>query len=259
MLKGDSKIHIAGISSIIVVVLSSFWLFGLADNVFNFNSPVQENKEGFWNLIIKQNEKETLVEAIEDEREQNKKKVLEQDISNNEPSQSTKEIKESAIVSTESQSEAEDDEYGPQIKKTKAELLQERIELLEKKSFELSGSGTGWEGSPHLSKYTIIELELEPIVATELAEFRIKSGKLVIDGAKIDLEGKARIKDDNFIIEIEQNDAMDPYLIMTAKFGDSIVDDKDRKIQLVFEDQLLYLIKDETTPIHLDLETILSY
>ncbi len=259
MLRRDSKIHLAGISSIIVTIVASFWGFGLADKVFDFDSLVQEIKEGIRDPEIKQNKEEILVEHTEDESEQIEEIALEQDVTSEESLHPTKEMNaEPEIVSSESEFETEYDNYNQENKRTKAKLLQERIELLEERLFELSGSGTGWEGARHLSKFTTIKLKLEPIAGTELTEFRIMSGMLSYGGIGISLEeGKVSIEQNIFLIEIEHDEATDPYLTMTAKIIGSILDDN--KIELDFEDQLLYLVKEDKTPIHLDLKTTLTF
>ena len=241
--------------------MASFWGFGLADKVFDFDLFVQEIKEGIRDSEIKQDGEEILVEHTEDESEQIGEKVLEQDVTSEESLHPTKEMNaEPEIVSSQSEFETEDDRYNQINKRTKAKLLRERIKMLEERLFELSGSGTGWEGSRHLSKYTTIDLELEPIVGTKLTEFRIISGRLIYDSIGIQLEeGKVSIEQNIFLIEIEHDEAMDPYLTMTAKISGSILDDDDNKIKLDFEDQLLYLVKDDKTPIHLDLKTTLTF
>ena len=249
----DSKIHLCGIGAIIIAVVGSFWLFGLADQVFSFNSAMGENNDGFWNFFIIQEEKQTIAEPIEE-------KTLEQNISNDESTPPTEELKKEPTISPPKSTVIVYDDNPREIRETRAELLQQRLEALEESTFQLSGSGKAWEGGPQLSEYAKINLELEPIAGTDLTEFKIKSGKITIGTVAFSLnQGTVKIQGNSFIVHTEQIKPMDPYLNMTATFDGSIIDDKDEKIELHFENELLYLMKDDTTPIHLDLETILSY
>lgn len=249
----DSKIHLCGIGAIIIAVVGSFWLFGLADQVFSFNSAMGENNDGVWNFFIIQEEKQTISEPIGE-------KTFEQNISNDESTPPAKELKkEPTILPPEPTSVIVYDDPR-EAREIQAELLQQRLEALEESPFQLSGSGKSWEGGRQLSEYAKINLELEPIAGTGLTEFKINSGKITIGTSVFSLkQGTVKIQGNSFIVNTEQVKPMDPYLSMTANFDGSIIDDKDKKIQLYFENQLLYLMKDDTTPIHLDLETILSY
>lgn len=250
----DSKIHLCGIGAIIIAVVGSFWLFGLADQVFSFNSAMGENNDGVWNFFIIQEEKQTIAEPIEE-------KTLEQNISNDESPSPAEELKKEPTTSPpKSTSVIVYDENPRETKEIQAELLQQRLEALEESTFQLSGSGTAWEGGPQLSVYAKIKLELEPIAGTGLTEFKINSGKITIGTSVLSLkQGTVKIQGNSFIVHTEQVKSMDPYLNMTATFDGSIIDDKDEKIELHFENELLYLMEDDLTPIHLDLETILSY
>ena len=253
-MKQDSKIHICGICAIIIAVVAGFWLFGLADQVFSFNSAVGENNDSVSDNYDKQNEEETL-QPIQVKGEQIK--MMEQG-SDEESSQPKKELKnEPAISSSESSFMALYDEE-PDVIEIETKLLQERVETLEESSFQLSGSGISWEGARHVSEYFEIKLELEPIAGTDLTEFKINSAKIKLGTLIVKLnQGTAKIQGNNFIIHTEQVQSMDLYLNMTGSFDGSIINDE--KIQVHFKDQPLYLMTGDITPLYLDLETILSY
>jgi hypothetical protein len=251
-LKPDSKIHLAGISAIIITVVVSFWGFGLADKVFEFDSVVQEMKEGIRNSEIKQIEEEILVEDTEDQSQQIEEQTVEQDVIFEGTISSTKE------TNTESEFETGYYQNEQDNEREKALLLEDKIESLEENLFQLSGSGTGWEGTRSNSVRVMLELKLEPINETDLTEFKIMDGKLSFPEVTFYLEGgKAKIEKNNFLIENKHDEATDPYLNITGKISGSVLDDD--TITVNFVDQMLYLVEGDKTPINLDLKTTLSH
>jgi len=260
--KGDSKVDVFGIAAIIVATFASLWLFGLADNVFNFIIEVT-NEYQFTNysptplvsnLIPAKNEiPDELPQLVEQEK-------INEDIVNlpkeQEEIKSEQIPKEILIPSS-----VPVKEKPIHISKiSEEEKIKQRIAFLENQKFTLVGYGIAWEGAPHVSTPTTLSLKLKPIANTELTKFAITEGSIKIKNSGINLNsGNVIIDGDKISIFIEQKKPSDPYVEMTGTMPKSIIDELDQTIEIKFENELLYLFKDDKTPYHLVIESVLKY
>lgn len=134
----------------------------------------------------------------------------------------------------------------------------EKTERLEEKTFVIFGDGSAYEGAPQLSESAKLNLKIKPVSGTELSEFTIEHGQLNVGGYVFLIEGgKVGLEKDAISIDIERDDHRDPYLNMKGTTHGSLLEDQ--SIAIVFENQLLGLMKADPTPIHLSLKLTMEY
>lgn len=242
-----------GILAITVSIVASVWVFRFADDVFSTfhistdatsagsfyqKSPVIKESQSTENVIQENISEHTQSEVIKPDPQ-----IVDTKIETPEPVDITPKI---SISNTEDK-----------IKKSPEKLLQEKIQRLEKQSYVLSGDGSGYEGAAYLAKFAEMDLEIRPVLDTNLSEFSITHGTLEIGGLTFVIKGGSVTLDENSIyIDIEHNDHRDPYLNMKGKISGSIFDEK--PLLATFENQKLGLMKQDPTPLHLSLELKLS-
>ena len=239
----SSRIDRFGILAIVIAVISSVWLFGLADDVFSaFQVEYADN------LFQKHSENTKKSETIDEIIQENTVLVSPQPVLNkHELSEVTEKIISSEPVTTAPKKQI------MKVEQNAKESLRDKIKRLEQQAFVLSGDGSGYEGAAHLSKSAKMNLYLDPVLGTELGEFNIRHGTLNVGGHTFVIGGGQVILESNTIsVNIEHDDHRDPYLNMVGTINSSILDDK--TLVVVFENQLLKLTKDDQTPIHLSLD-----
>lgn len=238
-----------GLLSIVIGIVSSVWVFGFADDVF---SAFQSGSDEISDVLFYENSLEQRESSIvEDVLQENIASPPSQPVSS-EPTSSNSEKKPESIQSIPEESIIQHVEK--EIKQVKPKVsLEKKIKQLEKKTFILSGDGSGYEGAAHLSEHARLNFELNPVSGKKLDEFNIKRGTLNVGGHTFVIGGGSVILDKGIIsVSIEHDDHRDPYLDMTGTVHGSIINDEDLAIS--FDNQLLRLTKEDPTPLHLSLE-----
>ena len=232
-----------GILAIVIGIVSSMWLFGLADNVVSTLQTEFDDE-----LFQKHIENTKKPQIIDDIIQENTISVSPQPVLNKPVLSEAKEkiISSELVITTPKE----------QIIKTEQntkEFLRDKINQLEQQAFTLSGEGSSYEGAVQLSKFAKMNLYLNPVLGTKLSEFEIRRGTLNVGDHTFVIKGGQVLLEANTItVNIEHDDHRDPYLNMVGTVNGSILDDK--TLFVVFENQLLGLTKEDQTPIHLSLE-----
>lgn len=138
---------------------------------------------------------------------------------------------------------------------TEKEKMQERIQLLETREFFLKADGTARDPLQDVK----MKLTLKPIEETQLSKFDIIDGLLIIGIRGIGMEGGlVEIKGNEINIMIEHDNIYDPYIDMTGTIDEPILQDQNNEQNVSFVRQMLYSMKDDTTPLKINLEGTLA-
>ncbi|MCV0401368.1 MAG: hypothetical protein K5777_05260 [Nitrosopumilus sp.] len=233
-----------GILAVVVGIVSSMWLFGLADDVYSaFQIEFDRLDDDLFQKNAENTKKIQIIDDVIQKNTESPRPVL------NKPALS--EAKEN-IISSEPVTTAPKKAMVKTEQNAK-ESLSDKIKRLEQQSFTLSGDGSGYEGAAHLSEFASMHLYLNPVLGTELGEFDIRRGTLNVGGYTFVIGGgQVILESNNISVNIERDDHRDPYLNMVGTISGSILDEK--TLVAIFENQSLGLTNADQTPINLSLE-----
>lgn len=238
LMNRDKKFHIVCVSSIVVITVAGFWLFGLADKVF-MGGIFEINEEiDFTTVPPTKNDKENSPASTVQKEQPTIEALLVE--------------REQEIIS--------DDVFipEPEVEEEEEDEIKSRIRLLEKREFSLIGSGTAYEVSPQVSYDFGMSLTLKPIEGTKLTKFDVINGRIHLAEVGFQLEaGLAEISGTDITIIFERGRLPPPYN-MTGTIDEPILQDYDDEQKVSFAKQLLYLSQEDTTPYHISLEGTLS-
>ena len=129
------------------------------------------------------------------------------------------------------------------------------LELLEKREFQLSLSGTYYAGSPSASKPIYLEMKIHPISGSNLENFEVIEAKMTFDNSRISVENSVSIKGNDVLMTFT-SDAVGSFVIK-GTLDEPILSDKNNKQTIVIQNQLFYLAQKDV-PYHIDMAGTLS-
>ena len=243
-----------GILAIVVSVVAGIFVFGFSDDIFSgFAQATVDSSvnEDWYDQNNNDVEKHPNIPNNDDVTVTEKPIApITKDTEQPEPEKEPVLSKANSSIDTDTIEERKD---SRPITTNQIESEDEKTERLEEKIFVISGEGSVYEGAPHLSEYAKMKLEVKPVSGTELSEFIIENGQLNVGGHIFIIEGgKVVLEEDAISIDIEHDDHRDPYLNMKGTTRGSLL--KDQSISIVFENQLLGLMKEDRSPLHLSLK-----
>ena len=130
------------------------------------------------------------------------------------------------------------------------------LELLGKKEFQLSLSGTYYAGSPSASKPAYLEMKIHPILGSNLENFEVIEAKMTFDNSRISVENSSIAIKGNDVLMTFTSDAVGSFVIK-GTLDDPILSDKNNKQTLLIQNQLFYLAQKDV-PYHIDMTGTLS-
>lgn len=131
-----------------------------------------------------------------------------------------------------------------------------RLELLEKREFQLNLSGTYYAGSPSSSKPAHLEIKIRPIPNENLENFEITEAKMAFDNSRISIENPSITIKGNNVLMTFMSDAVGSFVVK-GTLDEPILLDKNNKQALVIQNQLFYLAQKDI-PYHIDMIGTLS-
>jgi len=130
------------------------------------------------------------------------------------------------------------------------------LELLEKKEFQLTLSGTYHAGSPNAAKSAYIAMKIRPVSGSGLENFKVTEAKMTLDNSRISVKNPSvSIKGSN-VLMIFTSDTVGSFVIK-GMLDEPVLSDKNNKQTLVIQNQLFYLTQ-KNVPYHLDMTGTLS-
>ena len=218
-----------------ITIISGIWIFGFDDELFGVvnamkntstdyshdtTENVSEQQEVISDTIISKGEETTIMQNT---------------------------VKENLTDSTKAKTSYTAADHSNPKPPTNEEL----IRRLEKKDFELAGSGIGFQGGPSNAKNSSINLALTPVIDSKLTKFTIKSGSVNYGDSIIHMEdGTLEISGDKVTISLTQDDYLDSIGTFVGTLSGSLLTSRHQTNSVHFENQLLYLEKGARAPIH---------
>jgi hypothetical protein len=130
------------------------------------------------------------------------------------------------------------------------------LELLEKKEFKLSLSGTYYAGSPSASKPAFLDVAVRPISGSNLENFEVIEAKLAFDSLRVSLRNPSVVIKGTEVTMTFTSDAVGAFVVR-GTLDDPILSDKNSRQALVIQNQVFYL-EQKDIPYRVDMTGTLS-
>lgn len=114
------------------------------------------------------------------------------------------------------------------------------LELLEKKEFRISLSGTYYAGSPSTSKPALLDVTVRPISGSNLENFEVIEAKMAFDSLRVSLKNPSVVIKGTEVVMTFTSDAVGPFVVR-GTLDDPMLSDKNNKQALVVKNQVFYL------------------
>lgn len=114
------------------------------------------------------------------------------------------------------------------------------LEVLEKKEFRISLSGTYYAGSPSASKPASLDVVARPVSGSSLENFEVVDAKMAFDSLRVFLKNPSLVIKGTQVTMTFTSDAVGPFVVK-GTLDDAVLSDKNNKQALVIQNQVFYL------------------